>query len=541
MEYLSCVLRKEAIGILNKRLHDFKDGYRHNIAILGDEMLGKTTLLKHFLNEISDEKLTAVYVDVMPFEFPLFLKRFLTSLLYNFLKNAQLISTRETLDALVKRAKVPLPLTSMLVEHFFSRLEKEKPEVLFGELFAIIETFGHETKKSCVVILDEFQNLRQLGIKNIFQDLGKRIMFQKNTLFVFSSSLKNEAKEILANDLSLLFGNFETIELNMLDPENSRELIMSQFGDVSISKEFINFLTNFTGGHPFYLKAISDKAACLSRAARKEALDIETLSAALEQLLFQEWGIFNLKFTSYLSQLTSTRNKNDLLYILDAISTGTNRIRDLARVLRKQKTEITQKLSKLTELGIISKNGSFYFVKDRLMSFWLKFVHYEKLYSLNPDYTDQALHFKNRIKSEIDEFINTSNTKIADRMLYIFNLFERDDDILIDRKRLRLSTFKELKIVSFDNTHLKMVILGRALDSLWLAAIKEGSINEQDVNEFILNTKKFKHKATNRIIVGLGGIDRNAKLLAKESSVMTWDISCLNNLFDLYGKPRIFV
>ena len=541
MEYLSCVLRKEVISVLNKRLHDFKDGYRHNVAILGDEMLGKTTLLKHFLNEIADEKLTAVYVDVMPFEFPLFLKRFLNSLLYNFLKNAQLISTRETLDILVKRAKEPLPLTSVLVEHFLSKLEKEKSEILFRELFAIIETFSHETKKSCVVILDEFQNLKQLGIKNIFQDLGKRIMFQKNTLFVFSSSLKNEAKEILANDLSLLFGNFETIELNMLDPENSQELIRSQFGDVSISKEFINFLINFTGGHPFYLKAISDKAACLSREVHKEALDIETLSVTLEQLLFQEWGIFNLKFTSYLSQLTSTRNRNDLLYILDAISTGTNRLRDLARVLRKQKTEITQKLNKLTELGIISKNGSFYYVKDRLMSFWLKFVHYEKLYSLDPDYTDQALHFKNKIRSEIDEFINTSNTKIADRMLDIFNLFERDDDIQIDRKRLRLSTFKELKIVSFDNAHLKMVIFGRALDSLWLTAIKEGSINEQDVNEFILNTKKFKHKVTNKIIVGLGGIDRNAKLLAKESSVMTWDISCLNNLFDLYGKPRIFV
>jgi len=541
MEDLSCVLRKEVIGVLNKRLSDFKEGYRHNVAILGDEMLGKTALLKRFLNDITDEKLTAIYVDVVPFEFPLFLKRFLNSLLYNFLKNTQLVSTRETLESLVKRAKEPLPLASMLIEHFLSRMEKEKPEILFKELFAIIETFSQETKRSCVVILDEFQNLRQLGIKNIFQDLGKKIMFQKNTLFIFSSSLKNEAKEILNNDLSLLFGNFEAIELTMLDIENSQELIRSQFGNISISKEFINFLINFTGGHPFYLKAISDKAASLSREAHKDALDIETLSDALEQLLFQEWGIFNLKFTSYLSQLTSTRSKNDLMYLLDAVSIGTNKIRDLTRVLRKQRTEITQKLNKLIELGIISKNGSFYYIKDRLMSFWLKFVHYEKLYSLDPDYTDQALHFKNKIRSEIQEFINISNAKIADRMLDIFNLFERDDDIQIDKKKLRLSTFKELKIVSFDNAQIKMVILGRALDSLWIAAIKEGSISEQDVNEFILNTKKFKHKVTNKIIVGLGGIDRNAKLLAKESSVITWDISCLNNLFDLYGKPRIFV
>ncbi len=538
MENLSFCLRKEALNTLNKRICDFKDGYRQNIALLGSELLGKSTLLKNFLNGVTDEKLATVYVDIVPFEFNLFVKRFLNSLLYNYLKKSQLISTREDLNVLAKRAKESLPLTSSLIEPFLNKIEKEKHEVLFKELFCIVDTFSQETKKSCIIILDEFHHLKSLGLKNIFQDLGKKIMFQKNILFICSSSQKNEAKDILANDLSLLFGNFETIELQMLEPANAELLIHRCMGDIAIAKEFINFLINFTGGHPFYLKNICEETAALCKATRKEAVDNDILITTLERLLFQDWGTFNLRFSSSLAQLTSSRNKNDFLYLLDAIALGKNRLKDITAQLRRQKKEIVQKLNKLCELGLIAKNGSFYAITDRLMSFWLKFVHVEKLYSLSPEYTDQVQHFRDRIASAIDEFIHTSSKNLTDRMMDLFGQFE-EDDIQIDRKRFHLSPFKELRIMTFDNSDLKIGIFGKTQDSLWLAAVKEDGINEHDVQAFLLNAKKFKHKIINKVIVGLGDIDRNAKLLAKESSIMTWDIASLNNLFDLYGKPRI--
>ena len=538
MENFSFLLRKDILDLLNKRISDFKEGYRQNVAILGNELIGKTTLLKTFLNDISDEKLVPIYVDIIPFEFSLFIKRFMNSLLYNFLKKSQLVSSRESLDILVKRSKEFLPQTTTQIEHFLSKLEKEKPEILFKELFAIIESFSGESRKQCIIIFDEFQNLKKLGIKNICQELGKKIMFEKNTLFIFSSSLKNEAKEILANDLSLLFGNFETIELQMLNPANCDYLITNELKGIAVSKEFIDFLINFTGGHPFYLKILCDEASSECRASQKETLDKDTLSQTLEKLLFNDWGIFNLKFTTFLSLVTLNRNKNDFVYLLDAISIGKNRLKDLMSYFRKPRTELIAKLNRLIELDVLSKNGSFYCINDRLMSFWLKFVHFEKLNSLSPDYTEQALHFRSKIHAEIDEFIHTSKKNIADRMLDLFNLFE-EDDIQIDRKKIHLSPFKELKIISFDDTNLKIGIFGKAQDSLWLAAIKEDGINEHDVNEFLKSLKRFKHKTINKIIIGLGDIERNARLLAKESHIITWDIASINNLFDLYGKPRI--
>ena len=206
--------------------------------------------------------------------------------------------------------------------------------------------------------------------------------------------------------------------------------------------------------------------------------------------------------------------------------------------LRKPRTELIQKLNRLIELNILSKNGSFYGINDRLMSFWLKVVHFEKLNSLSPDYAEQALNFRSKIHVEIEEFITTSKKNISDRMLELFNLFE-GDDVQLDRKKFRLSTFKELKMITFNDSNLKIGIFAKAQDSLWLAAIKEEGISENDVNEFLLSLKKFKHKMINKVIIGLGDIDRNARLLAKESHILTWDLSSINNLFDLYGKPRI--
>ncbi len=308
--------------------------------------------------------------------------------------------------------------------------------------------------------------------------------------------------------------------------------------NVSIDNDLLSFVINFTGAHPFYIKTIGDNTSAECQRLGEHNLTRETLIRVLKQLLFDDWGVFNLKFSLTLSQITSTHSKNDCKMLLSAISCGSNKLRDLSSKLRKNSQEINQRLKKLIEQGILSKNGSFYSLNDRLMNFWLKFVLTEKLNALSPNHDEQAMHFMITIEHEIENFIQTSHKAFADRMLDLFNQFE-NDDIHLEKKRLQLSQFKELKLIHFENKDLKVGIFAKAQDSLWLAAIKESGIAEQDVNEFIQSAKNFKHKTINKIIISLGNIERNARLLAKESHILTWDIANINCLMDLYGKPRI--
>lgn len=530
--------KSEALELLKKRVENFRQGYRQNIAILADEFVGKSTLVKQFSAELKDPSVVLIYVEILPFEFQIFCKRFISSLLYNFLKNSQLISSREELDILVKRSCEAIPKTAQLIESLLARLEKEKSEILFKELFTIASTFNQESEKRCIIICDEFQNLKKLGIKNICQELGKRIMFEKNSLFVFTSSFKNEANDILGNDLSLLFGNFEIIELAMLNPKSCSTFIKNLFAEYHIPENLISFIINFTGGHPFYLRTICQEALRECKIHQRFSLEKETLILTLERMLFNDTGIFNVKFTTLLERLSAGRNKNDFIYLLDALAIGKNRLKDLAPHLRRQKKEITQKLNRLIELDIAIKNGSFYSISDRMLAFWLKFVHYEKFNSLEPLYEQQAINFRNKLDSEIENFIDTSKKDIASRIMDLFNNFE-GDDIMLDRKKFRLSTFKELKILNLDFPDLKIGVYGKSNDSLWLAAIKENGLNETDVNNFLQLTKKFANKTIIKLMISLGDIDRNAKLLAKESRISTLDTNSVNSLLDLYNKPRI--
>ncbi|MFH0877304.1 MAG: ATP-binding protein [Candidatus Omnitrophota bacterium] len=538
MDDFSFLPRKDILDLLDKRVRDFKDGYRQNIALLGDGLIGKTTLLKQFLDRFQDDKIISVYVDIAPFEFALFVKRFINSLLYHFLKNQQLISSREEFQLLLKMAKERLPQTGCLLEQIALRCDREKPETIFKELFTALDVFAQETQKQCVIIFDEFHHLKKIGAKNICQELGKRIMYQKNTLFIFSSSSCHEAKEILVNDLSLLFGNFETIELQAFSAATSLLLIQQVLADIFVPKEYTDFLIHFTGGHPFYLHIICQELHKLCQMGQKEFCDKKILIHALENLLFQEWGTLNMKFSAQLAQISSERHRHDFWCCLDAIALGKNRIKDLTPFLKKTQKELSIKLNRLAEAGLVTKNGSFYSCNDRVMSFWLKFVHYEKFSALSPDYREQSGHFRHRIQTEIEDFILHSKTNIAERMLELFNQFE-GDDIHVDRKRFRLAPYRDLKLLTFDNTNLKIGLWGKTHDSFLLAAIKEDGIHEHDVNEFIQLAKKFKHKTIDKIIIGLGDIERNARLLAKDSHITTWDTRNVNVLLDLFGKPRI--
>lgn len=539
MQNLVTASRREILDTLIKRTTDFKDGYRQNIAILGDESIGKTALLNTLLKDWKEEGLVPIYVEIAPCEFALFVKRTLNSLFYNFLKKNRLVSSRENLPLLLKMARDLAPDSAGLAEALIAGLDKEKPEALFKDLFGVIERFSAETKKQCIVIFDEFHNIKHLDLKNICQELGKKIMFQKNALFIFASSAKNEAKDILINDLSLLFGNFEMIELGALDTPSSQSLVRHILDTILIPDDLMRFLIHFTGGHPFYLKAICQEAKLLCQASGRASLVKSSIAETLERVLFDEWGIFHLKFTATLTSMAQGKNKNVLIYLLDAIANGHNKAKDLCARFRQPRAEITQRLNRLVESGILAKDGSFYLISDRLMAFWLKYVHAEKQASLTPDFNEQAVHFRKKIETEIDGFITASRVGFADRMIELFNRFE-GDDIQIDRKRFQLDTFKEVKIVHFDSARLKLGLFGKSSDNLWLAALKEDGIQEQDINEFIQGCQKFgPQKTIQKIIIGLGDIERNARLLAKESHIMTWDIAHINHLFDLYGKPRI--
>lgn len=532
--------RKNYLEILTKRVKALKEGYRQNIAFVGNELIGKTSLILKFLTNFSDPKILPVYLNIRPDSLEYFAKKFIGALLYNFLSNSG-IHLEEDLNFLIHKAQRYIPKTVTKIKSILAILERKKRWEIFPELFALCDLIKEETGKLTLVIFDEFHYLDALGIKNLYRDWSKILILQKNTMFILISSARFSAKKILSENLSLLFGNFEIIDVEPFDLKASEEFLTEKLGRISLDRFLKNFLINFAGGSPFYLEVI---AAALCKIKSQDISDSviqkDLLINALGDLLFEETGTLNQRFQHCLSNLFKSFPSQDYLPVLYSIAEGSNKIRNLAKKSGKQKNDLVKIINRLIELDVIIKNGDFLKINDRIFAFWLKFVHEKKNAMLNFDTQTQKDTFNNGVRELLHEFIMVSQRGFTERIEELLHLFE-NEGVYIERRRLRLTPFREIKPVSFNYPTIKNGILGRSTDTLWIIAIKDNLITEEDIVSFAKECKKYRQKTQRRILITPLEIDSNVRLKALEEKIWPWNLNNVNLLCELFSKPAIII
>ncbi|MDD5282040.1 MAG: ATP-binding protein [Candidatus Omnitrophica bacterium] len=525
--------RRNYIEILQKRISSLKEGYRQNIAIIGEENVGKTSIVYKFLDKFYDPRIITVFLEVRPESFQDFAKRFIGALLYNFLLNSGL-TLKEDLDFLVAKSGSFIPNTTLKINSILNDLSRRKKANIITELFSLPELIHQETGKFTVLFLDEFHNLENIGIKNLYRDWSKLLILQKNTLYAITSSMMFKTRVILSKQLSLLFGNFEVINIEPFDMHTSGRYLDHRLPSLKMSPGLKDFIINFTGGYPLYLELISDALS-----SRPDGHDIyANLADILEDLLFNTSGILNQRFSNYIKRFLDSPASNDYISILYLVASGRNRIKDIAHILHKQKKELSARINYLLELDSITRSGDFLKVSDRLFAYWMRFVYQEKMRSLSYDAKNQKEKFRDNIEELIQEFLKQSQRPLSNRVFELLQLFE-DDLMQFERKKIRLNHFREVKPLVFNHRFLKDGLLGRSSDSLWIMAIKSDALTEQDIAEFSKECKKYHHKSQRKIIVTLKEVDPNARLRALEEKVWTWDLNSLNQILDLFSKPRV--
>ena len=520
--------RDSYLELLEKRVSGLKDNYRQNIAIIGDELVGKTSLIFRFLDKFQDNRIVMLYLEARPESLDSFAKRFSGVLLYNFLSNSG-IALKEDLDFLIRKSEKYAPKTVEKIRFILSSLNRRKKKDIFSELNLLCEIIHQETGKSCVVIFDEFQNLESVGFANLYREWSKLLVTNKNTMYIILSSMKFKAKSVLSKNLSLLFGNFEVVTVEPFDIKASEEYLASRLYTVNLSTPLKNFIVHFTGGCPMYLEIIAN--------ALLENKGV-TLSEILESLLFDSAGLLNQRFSSYVKMFLEHPHSNDCISILYLVSNGRNRIKDIAHILHMQKKELLVRINYLLELDTLARSADFLKINDRVFSFWIKFVYQEKLHSLTFDAKNQKTRFRDSLQDLIQGFIVNAQKPLMERMNELLCLFE-NEMVQLERKKIRLNHFREIKPLRFNSRVLKNGLIGRSNESLWIVALKTDLLTEEDVLEFSRECRRYRHKLQRKIIITLKDIDMNTRLRALEEKIWAWDINNLNQILDLYSRPRV--
>ncbi len=531
--------RREISELLTKRVLGLKDGYRQNLALLGSRYVGKTSIVERFIMNFEDKDVLVLYLNLETHDFKHFVLQFSKGILYHFLKN-QGQPVQEDLKLLLESSRPLIPATTAGVEAMQELLKEGKTNEAYFQLLNLPEVFSQETKKSLVLILDEFQNLESFPVTNVFVELGKRIMTQKNCLYITTSSNEVQARAILSEKLSLLFGNFEIIEVLPLDLPTSQGLLDHNLQDIKIGLYLKNFLADFTGGYPLYINMLSQEMISLTALHRQQEIYAPIVSQAIENLVFNPWGVISRHFELIMSDLRRGKTGGNLCSLLVALSEGKHRMADAAQYLGLKLTLVNQRINILLEADIVEKNGNYYHIKDKLFKYWIKYVYQRRMKTIDLEPGRGRKMFKEEINRCVNEFQMVARKDLSSRMMDLLHKFD-EESFELSGRRYKLSSFKDVSMMKMrlGSGNFLDALLADSPDGQWLVVLKKDPVFEHDLNHLAEEIKKLDFKPGRCVLVCLKGLDESAKVRALQDKWWIWSEEQINTLMHLYDEPYL--
>ncbi|MBF0216477.1 MAG: ATP-binding protein [Candidatus Omnitrophica bacterium] len=528
--------RETILAILHKRVAAIKGGYRQNLALAGSMLAGKSSILRHFLKGLKDPAIVPIYIEMMEEDFKVFSTRFMATLLYQYLRSMGIKHDGE-FENLRAVTREMLPATSKQIDDISGMLEKGKDTEAYENLLDLTSTFKYETGKNCVVVFDEFHNLSNFNLKKPFQIFGKFIMVQKNTMYIVSSSQKTLLKEILSKKLSLLFGNFEILNVEGFDNETARSFIAEKVRDIDIPASVINYILEISKGNPFYIETTIKSLLAYAKGDTEGKAHQAHLFSALAGVLYDSDGILNQYFTNNINFFLEKSSRKSFIPVLISLSKGNSKIKLIRNDIKRTIKDISEKLNTLIQMDLVYKTGVFYKIDDPLFEFWLRNVYDLKQSTLVDDPDMKYREFLAILEKDFSDFTVFSHRDPLDVICGLFSSF-RDEKVNINMQERQLPFFDEVRSAKISGNMFE--VLGRKGKQTWLCHIKREDItDENDVMALCKSKSSENSVIARRMIIPFQDIDHNAFLMAKENGVWVWDIKQLNQLLRLFNKFEI--
>ncbi|MEA3489313.1 MAG: ATP-binding protein [Candidatus Omnitrophota bacterium] len=531
--------REEVLATLQKRVTALKGGYRQNLALAGPMLAGKSSILRHFLMELKDSEIIPLYVEMGEDDFSLFCNRFMATLLYRYLKTGW-GKAEGDFKALKKTCRQLIPETVRCMDKVEKALKNKKAEIAYETLLFLTSVFKTETGKSCIVILDEFHNLSNFRLKRPFLTFGKFIMIQKNTMYIVSSSQKTLLKEILSRKLSLLFGNFEILEIYGFDNQTARSFVSERISDGPSCRKIKDYLIQVSQGSPFYLEVLADRFSELMRRRGGGCDPVECLLDDFADLLYKSEGILNQYFTNNLNFFLEKKSRKKFIPVLLSLARGRSTIKAILDDLERADRDLGAKLQKLQDMDMVYNSGVFYKISDKLFEYWLKHVYALKSRAVIDEMDIKYLEFKACVENDYKKFCEFRSKGVEAVIRDLFKCF-KNEKVKVSMNCRKMPLFDRVESRALSKNLFE--VTGTVANREWVCHVKQGDIaDEHDIFELWgLKSEEGKTKVARKIFVPLKGIEQNAFLLAKEQNVWVWDIQQLNKILRLYGKFELVI
>lgn len=533
-------LMREAIQMcLEKRVNDIENGYRQNVGIIGPSGVGKTKLLREFFQSISrNPKLVPVYVQAETIDGRQLMEQWMGAVLSAVLLD-QTLNIPRTLNGLLRESGSIIPQTVSAVKRVQKLLRQDKNSSAVRELFMLNGILARETHKKVILMIDEFQSLEKLPVPDPFFLLGKQMMLDKEVLYLVTSSAIDRAHEIFREKLSLLFGNFEVLELAPFGFMEMEQYLASRMPAHRWPMELKKFLFHMTDGEPIYLDLLIHRLENYETHEFPQLVSRAVLLNVFCQELFDRRGRLGLLFEKRLEQCARlAKQSGPYVRSMLALSHGRRKLIPIAAFIGETVAETQKALKRLVQDGLIVKSGSFFHIPDFLFRFWLREVFQKRCGLFLPEERILWKNLGDELNRILDFCIRVTEEDLGLRVEALLKEF-RNDVVEIDQKKRQCPQFSET--VLFRHLPYSMFsLVGRGSRGRWLFYLNSGWVGEAEVEMVVADAKHLRN-IQRKILIALEGIDQNAKLIAQEAKMQIWDLRYLNRLLDLYDLPKIIL
>ena len=382
----SFINRQNELDELVLSAQRLKDKSRSWYAILGQRKIGKSSLIKEFSSRVSEEYL-CVEVDcwnVTRNAYDFFIE-YIVQLIDSYLLKASLAASTgllkpvlfDTNELAMVSAKLQM-LSLDAINKGLSLLRQLKRREVSSHLFEAVidlpQLFSIETGEKLIVILDEFQELRNLSkFKVIKEELGEifpllRSCWQNhdNVNYTISGSKITMLRELLFDIDEPFYQHFHLLTLKEFSREDVFLLLqrLSAEGGKEIPVAICEKIVSILGGNPFYLQVVGEELC------KEEQIDEDAVKCVLFELLFNRTGRLSIYFQNLFERVVSSSSvlESALLCLSEPKS-----LTEIAKELEMPTGTANAIIGRLLKEDVIVKtDDKQYLIPDKAFALWLK-------------------------------------------------------------------------------------------------------------------------------------------------------------------------
>lgn len=361
--------REDVINKLDYELSRVRSGELRIVGLVGVRRCGKTLIIKEFLRRIWDDKdVVKIYMDFESFPGAPsdFVDRFFSWIVYWILTDGSDYPERffsvESLSRIVAESRNGV-VNEALRDFIFAKELDSKIRIALRPIINL--------KRPVVFILDELQDCLEVLSKVGIDFLGIiREILRSRILIILSGSIGSVMDEVLSSYTERFFLQSSRLELNPFGLRDVWSLIEKVWGRPTEGR-VAGLVLRFSGGFPFYVYAIADRALELSFSFGGSPEEYVEL-AYLDELLSTRGRIYSHCQYLWKEYLRYAKRKRYLRKILETLALkGPMTLSKLANELNVNSNILQKYTEELLSLGVITKYNNEYAIFNSAFSTWI--------------------------------------------------------------------------------------------------------------------------------------------------------------------------